>query len=54
MTTTPPPPVDTDKIPDTERAPKIVDAARVPSLPWAEEVPTAIQCPHPHTSEVSK
>lgn len=52
MTTTTPPP--DDEVPDTEPAPVVIDAARVPSLPWAEEVPTAVQCPHPHTSEVSK
>lgn len=54
------PPLDGDEIPDTEpapdtdEAPAVIDAARVPSLPWAEEVPTAVQCPHPHTSEASK
>ena len=39
-------PDDTDEIPDTDPAPPVVPVERVPSLPWAEEVPTGVQCPH--------
>ena len=49
------PPPDGDEIPDTERAPKTIDVPRVPSTVFDEdEKVTAIQVPHPHTSEVSK
>lgn len=53
MTTTPPlpsssPPVGTEEVPDTDPAPVVVDVPRVPSLPWTEETPTAVERPHPH------
>lgn len=48
MSPTIPPPADTEEIPPTDPAPPVLEIPRVPSMPWAEEAATAVECPHPH------